>query len=165
MDNNKLLKESYKLLIPITNKILFERETTPEIESKGFKLSEKFLKSLKENKKDNNPHILRIIEIIYQTIFNYDVKKKKQILAILYDNEQLIQITYMIIANHNKITFDEFVKKIFSDYVIDNYSNELTIFLNYHFIFIYEEEFQSGYISENDYIDMINKITKRISSI
>lgn len=165
MKSKKLLKEAYQILIPIANKILFDTETPPNQELKGFKLSDGFIKSYEEQKKDDNSIVMRIIEVIYHTIFSYNTEQKKQIIGIFYDNEQLIQITYLTTANHQEITLNQFVEKVFSDYFTKNLSAELTVFLNYHFVFIYENEFVNGYISKNKYIEIIKSISQRTSFI
>lgn len=165
MENKKLLKEAYKLLIPIVNKILFDTENPPTKELIGFKLSNEFIKSYKENKKDNNSIIMRLIEFLYKSIFNFNTEQKKQIIGIVYDNTELINVTYLTSPKHRELNIEQFLGTIISDYLTENLSAEVIILLNYHLMFIYEIEFKNGYISENEYIELIKNVSRRTSFI
>lgn len=161
MNIEQQLTEAYQLLIPITNVILFDQETKPIKEEKGYKLVDDFMNSFNNQQDKSTAIVKRVVDIIGTFLANYNIDQKAGIMQIFMDNESLIGVTYVFSCKSPKMEIDEFVNQIIGELIGNGISEGLAIFLNLHFLFIYEMKLQNGYISDSQYNQVIKRISKK----
>lgn len=161
MNSKNELSKAYKLLIPITNSLLFNQTKLPKENENGYTLSDNFIDSLIDHKKNESILIRRVINLIASFIFDYSLEEKKDLIRVFIDNEIIVKITYLLSNQHSKMDINQFILKIISDYRDKNMSLELVEAINYNFHFIYEMKFDDGYISVKQYNNIITRITQK----
>lgn len=161
MNNEKTLIQAFELLIPIANYILFDQETKPLKEEKGYKLVDDFKNSFAEQQKASNSIDMHITSIVGGFLQTYNMDQKSDVVRLFIDNESLAGVTYLFTNQSSNLDFNDFIKEVITKFIDNSLSKEMAVFLNFHFLFLYEMDFTNGYVSEQQYDQIMKRITQK----